>query len=62
MRKMHPLYSFERKKYILQSTCSVFPIYFCFLVSFLSSQPNSEDFSSEDEMLGSLSLGVKKAG
>ncbi|RVW26120.1 hypothetical protein CK203_116886 [Vitis vinifera] len=25
-------------------------------------QPNSEDFSSEDERLGSLSLGVKKAG
>ena len=28
-----------------QGTCSVFPSYFCFLVSFLSSQSNSEDFS-----------------
>ncbi|RVW11857.1 hypothetical protein CK203_085648 [Vitis vinifera] len=27
-----------------------------------SSQPNSKDFSSEDERLGSLSLGVRKAG
>ena len=45
-----------------QSTCSVFHIYSCFLVSFLSSQPNSEDFSSEDERLSFLSLGVRKAG
>ncbi|RVW75439.1 hypothetical protein CK203_060520 [Vitis vinifera] len=29
---------------------------------FLSSQSNSEDFSSDDERLGSSSLGVKKAG
>ncbi|RVW68054.1 hypothetical protein CK203_065036 [Vitis vinifera] len=33
-----------------------------FVANFLSSQPNSEDFSSEDERLGSLSLGVRKAG
>nr|CAN78310.1 hypothetical protein VITISV_039280 [Vitis vinifera] len=32
------------------------------LRNFLSSQSNSEDFSSEDERIGSLSLGVKKAG
>ena len=37
-------------------------IYFCFLVIFISSQPNFEDFSLEDEWLGSSSLGVKKAG
>nr|CAN62451.1 hypothetical protein VITISV_016674 [Vitis vinifera] len=30
--------------------------------NFLSSQSNSQDFSSEDERLSSLSLGVKKAG
>ena len=45
-----------------QSTRSVSSSYFCFLVSFVSSQSNSEDFSSEDERLGSSSLGVKKAG
>ena len=36
-------------------------IYICFLVLFISSQSNSDDFSSEDERLGSLSLGVRKA-
>ena len=46
----------------IQSTCSAFHIYFCFLVIFISSQSNSEDFSSEDERLGFSSLGVKKAG
>ena len=46
----------------IQSTCSNFHIYFCFLILFISSQSNSEDFSSEDERLGSLSLGVKKVG
>ena len=46
----------------IQSTCFAFHIYFYFLILFLSSQSNSEDFSSEDERLGSLSLGVKKAG
>ncbi|RVW29441.1 hypothetical protein CK203_101655 [Vitis vinifera] len=35
---------------------------FCTVPRFLSSQSNSEDFSSEDERLDSLSLGVKKAG
>ncbi|KAL6334627.1 hypothetical protein AAG906_019483 [Vitis piasezkii] len=39
-----------------------FHIYFCSLVILLSSQSNSEDFSSEDERLGFSSLGVKKAG
>ena len=52
----------NRKEYILQSTCSVFHIYFCFLILFISSQPNSEDFSSEDERLGSSSLGAKVTG
>ncbi|KAL6342735.1 hypothetical protein AAG906_016569 [Vitis piasezkii] len=32
------------------------------LYNFARNQTNSEDFSSEDERLGSLSLGVKKAG
>ena len=50
------------KKYILQSTCSVFPWYFCFLIIFISSKSNSEDVSSEDEWLGFLPLGVKKVG
>ena len=45
----------------MQSTCSVFHIYFCFLILFISNQSNSEDFSSEDERLGFSSLGVKKA-
>ena len=45
-----------------QSTCSVSSLYSCFLVSFLSSQSNSEDFSAEDERLGYLALGVKKVG
>ena len=46
----------------IQSTCSAFHIYFCFLVILLSSQSNSENFSSEDERLDSSSLGVRKAG
>ena len=46
-----------------QSTCSVFHIYSCLLFHFhFSSQPNSEDFSTEDERLSFLSLGVRKAG
>ena len=46
----------------IQRTCSAFLIYFSFLILFLSSESNSEDFSSQDERLSSLSLGVKKAG
>ncbi|KAL6319892.1 hypothetical protein AAG906_036964 [Vitis piasezkii] len=38
---------------------ALFFLLFHFSFLFLSSQPNSEDFSSEDERLGSLSLGVK---
>nr|CAN61870.1 hypothetical protein VITISV_002413 [Vitis vinifera] len=33
-----------------------------FAANFLSSQPNSEEFSSEDERLSFLSLGVRKVG
>ena len=59
--KIYHLYNFwEGSK--IQSTCSAFHTYFCFLVILLFSQSNSEDFSSEDERLGSSSLGVKKAG
>lgn len=48
----------------IQSTCSVFPIYsyFLFHFHFLASQTFSEDFSLEDERLGSLSLGAKVTG
>ena len=41
----------RKKKYILQSICSVFPGYICFLVSFLTSQTSSEEVSSENEWL-----------
>ena len=56
----HPLYGFGKE--VKYRALALLFIYICFLVSFLSSQPNSDDFSSEDERLGSLSLGVKKAG
>ena len=52
----------NKEEIYLQSTCSAFHIYFCFLIIFLSSLSNSEDFSSEDERLGSASLGAKVTG
>ena len=57
----HPLYSFGKEvKY--RALALLFIYIFVFLVIFISSQSNSEDFSSKDERLGSSSLGVKKAG
>nr|CAN67805.1 hypothetical protein VITISV_011559 [Vitis vinifera] len=45
-----------------RSFLQIFLYKFPFFSFFLSSQSNSEDFSLEDERLGSSSLGVKKAG
>ena len=54
------------RRYIFYRALAIFflhiHIYFCFLILFPSSQSNSEDFPSEDERLGFLSLGVRKSG
>ena len=57
----HHLYNFARNIFY-RALALFFHIYFCFLVIFLSSQSNSEDFFSEDERLGFLFLGAKVTG
>ena len=50
-RKMNLLCNQGKKEIYFQSTCSVFPSYICFLISFLTSQTSSEEVSSENEWL-----------
>ena len=58
----HVIYVIHRSIYRIYRALLCFSFSFIFHFHFLSSQPNFEDFSTEDERLGFLSLRVRKAG